>query len=215
MRQTHTQTHTLVVCRSTQRVLFFLPPLCMQSHILSDVFSVVPPEFKSHGGQRKRLAQGTYCMRKDLPGREGEKRGRGALKTTGKKHGPKEARPLSFWLVEKHWECDFLNLSLSERETGGRRTGNPNAATERTCSLEEETSARKRERESWSGSKDNDLITVCLHERRAWPLHTLKPKTVFTPTKGHERAGEFHKTFDILVEWWVWLPVSVQRKSFK
>ncbi len=182
MRQTHTQTHTLVVCRSTQRVLFFLPPLCMQSHILSDVFSVVPPEFKSHGGQRKRLAQGTYCMRKDLPGREGEKRGRGALKTTGKKHGPKEARPLSFWLVEKHWECDFLNPSLSERETGGRRTGNPDAATERTCSLEEETSARKRERESWSGSKDNDLITVCLHERRAWPLHTLKPKTVFTPT---------------------------------
>lgn len=93
------------------------------SHILSDVFSVVPPEFKSHGGQRKRLAQGTYEERPTRE-RERERKEEGrAPKTTGKKHGPKEAWPLSFWLVEKHWECDFLNPSLSGRETGGRRTG--------------------------------------------------------------------------------------------
>ncbi len=161
MRQTHTQTHTLVVCRSTQRVLFVLPPICTQSHILSDVFSVVPPEFKSHGGQRKRLAQGTYCTRKDLPGREGEKRGRGALKTTGKKHGPKEARPLSFWLVEKHWECDFLNPSLSERETDGES---------RRSHWEDLFSGRGNECEK---ERARELVRV----QRQWPHHCVPSRT--------------------------------------
>lgn len=185
------QIHTDTNFERAQKVLSVLPPLLTQSHILSDVFSVVPPEFKSHGGQRNRLAQGTYEERPTRERESGRKGGGRAPKTTGKKHGPKEARPLSFWLVEKYWECNFLNPSLSGRETGGRRTGNPEAATKRTCSLGEEA----RERECWSGSKDNDLITVCHHEWRAWPLlshtHTVKLKTVFTPTQGHDRVDEF------------------------
>lgn len=160
------QIHTDTNFERAQKVLSVLPPLLTQSHILSDVFSVVPPEFKSHGGQRNRLAQGTYEERPTRERESGRKGGGRAPKTTGKKHGPKEARPLSFWLVEKYWECNFLNPSLSGRETGGRCTGNPEAATKRTCSLGEEA----RERECWSGSKDNDLITVCHHEWRAWPL---------------------------------------------
>ncbi len=179
MRQTHR--HILWLCVGAHREFCAFCHLSARKATASQMSSRSCRQSLRVMRPKKKAGSGNIWG-KTYRGERERKEGGRALKTTGKKHGPKEARPLSFWLVEKHWECDFLNPSLTERETGERQTGNPDAATKRTCSLEEEMSARKRERESWSGCKDNDLITVCHHERRAWPLHTLKPKTVFTPT---------------------------------
>ncbi len=212
MRQT--QTHTLVVCRSTQRVLFVLPPLCTQSHILSDVFSVVPPEFKSHGGQRKRLAQGTYEERPT--GERGREEREGGTKDNWKETWAKGSTTLEFLARGK-----ALRVWLFESLPVWERDGWEADGESRRSHWEDLFSGRGNECEK---ERATELVRV----QRQWPHHCVPSRmegmaTSHTETQNrvytHLRSWEGRwipaKTFDILVECWVWLPVSVQRKSFK
>lgn len=188
------QIHTDTNFERAQKVLSVLPPLLTQSHILSDVFSVVPPQFKSHGRPKEKAGSGNIWGKTHQRERErvGEKEEGGHQKQLERNMGQRKHDPWVSGLWKSIESVTFwIPPCLGGRRVGGAR-GIPKQPLRGPVLWERKRGSESAGRGPKTMTSSLCAITSGEHGHFTHThTHTVKPKTVFTPTQGHDRVDEF------------------------